>query len=44
MWPSLPLNKALNKLHMHTYTINKEKNKKNTQSNTSDQMERLNIS
>ena len=36
--PSLPLNQALNKLH--TQSIRK----KNTQCNTSDQMERLNIS
>ena len=42
MWPSLPLNQALNKLgyiYMHTQSI-----RKNTQCNTSDQMERLNIS
>ena len=25
MWPSLPLNQALNKLHIHTNTINKKK-------------------
>ena len=44
MWPSLPLNQALNKLHIHTQSIRKKKKEKNTQCNTSDQMERLNIS
>ena len=42
MWPSIPLNQALNKLHMITYTINTKE--KIIYYNTSDQMERLNIS